>query len=270
MKPILYTAPMKSLFSLLILIVPLVSRAQSFSEFKGESRSIVQKLRSQGIKQVGNIDLDVLDKQISETKWGSVKDKFLVGSGEERSTSIYLVEQRAVIVNELALQTIDRSIYPQASLHEVLGANGYDDEKSKISLSLDQIAKDPSKKALFEKRLEKSINGLKTNKIYQNKSGGTSVGGGGDGTAIEFKKILLEIALENLSENSDQILDAVLDSDIEPNWNRDQFYDLKIQKFETSYRIDIPSILWVTLSANKLNGAERKADLVRAVYKQLF
>lgn len=247
-----------------------MSWAQSFPEFKSESRTIVQKLRSQGIQQVGNINLEVLDKKISETKWASVKDKFLIGSGEDRSTSVYLVEQKAVIVNELALQTIDRSIYPQASLHEALGANGYDDEKSQISLSLDQIAKDPSKKALFEKRLEKSIRGLKDNKIYQNKSGGMSVGGGGDGTAIEFKKILLDIAMEDSSENSNQILDAVLDSDIEPNWNRDQFYDLKIQKLETGYRIDIPSILWVTFSADKLNGMKHKVDLVRAVYNQIF
>ncbi|RYZ83704.1 MAG: hypothetical protein EOP06_19435, partial [Proteobacteria bacterium] len=135
---------MKSILYSLILILPLTSWADSFQEFKAESVSIVQSLLSQNITQVGNIDIAELEKKIAQTKWDSVKDKFLLGSGEQRSMSIYLVAENKIIVNELALKLMDKKLFPQASLHEVLGANGYDDEGSKISLSLDQIAKNPT------------------------------------------------------------------------------------------------------------------------------
>lgn len=245
---------MKVLCCFTLLMTSLLSRADSFSEFKAESRSIVQSLLRQGIKQVGNINLEVLDQQLSEIKWNSVKDKFLLGSVEQRSTSIYLTAEKTVIVNELSLELIDRDIYPQASLHEGFGALGYDDERSKLSLSFDQIAQDPSKKSLFEKHLQDVSTGLKENRIYESRSGGTSVGGGGDGTAIEFKKILLDIALRNFSEGRAPHLEAILDSDIEPNWSAQSMYDLKVQKQEKGFRIDIPSVLWVFYGKNQENG----------------
>jgi len=257
---------MKIFIYSLFFMIPILSWADTFSEFKNESHKIVQSLLEQGIKKVGKIDLEILDKQIATTNWQSVKDKFLLGSGEERSTSIYLVAQQTVIVNELALQLIDHSVYQQVSLHEALGANGYDDEKSKISLSLDQIAKDPSKKNFFEGKLTELRTDLSSNKIYQDRSGGTSVGGGGDGTAIEFKMILLNIALENQLEGSDSTIDAILESNIEPNWSPQSIHDLRVQKQEKGFRIDIPSVLW---TLNKTNN-KFKENFVRAVYNEVF
>ncbi|MBK7961066.1 MAG: hypothetical protein IPK04_07560 [Bdellovibrionales bacterium] len=177
---------------------------------------------------------------------------------------------KTVIVNELSLKLIDRSIFPQTSLHEALCANGYDDERSKISLSLDQIAKDPSRKYLFERVLQESITNLEGNRVYVSRSGGTSVGGGGDGTAIEFKKILLDIALENFSEGTAPHINTILDSDIEPNWSTQSIYDLKVQKQKDGFRIEIPSVLWILFGKNQINGRDLKLAAVRAVYNQVF
>ena len=261
---------MKKLLFLLIFTLPLFSQAQSLADFKGESRTITQSLLSQGIKRIGNIDIEVLDRQISETKWESVHDKFLIGSGEGRATSIYVVEQKTVIVNELALKLIDRSVYPQVSLHEAFGAQGYDDEKSNVSLALEQIARNPKNIVFFEKHLKNSVMGLKTNKVYQSKGGGTSVGGGGDGTAIEFKKILLDIALQDSSAVSDNVIASILNSDIEPNWHVEQMHDLKVQAQGESFRIDIPSVLWITYGFDQVHGPRHKVELARAVFNKLF
>ncbi len=172
-------------------------------------------------------------------------------------------------------------IFEKSIAENSLGLNGTDqdkllllnnDEKGDLSLSLEQIAEHPERKSLFEKHFDGATTRTKENKIYQNRDGGTSVGGGGDGTAIEFKKRMLDYAIELFQETPDklnEVIARILKSDIEPNWSYEDNI-LEIQRTGKSFRIVIPSVLWFTYEWNVLSGEKLEEDLVKAVFNETF
>lgn len=256
----------------MLFLVPFYSLASDFGAFKSSSIAIISTLQAQGINKVGDLDLNLLSQEISSTKWSSVKDKFLLGSGTSRTTSVYLVKEKHVIVNELSLNLMSQDTFPQASLHEVLGANGYDDEHYQISLSLYAISKNPKTSI---KAFENNLKNLKPrrtdNTIYKSVDGGTSVGGGGDGTTIEFKTLLLDALIQDPELSSEQNVLAIVNAEVEPDWTQSFQQPLKIGKSETGiYTIVLPSFSWVLLARVPNQSESFKSHLVQTALKHIF
>lgn len=243
------------------------SQDQAFIDYKASATKITDQLLAKGYQKIGPIDLAKLREEILATKWVAITDRFLLGSGEGRATGVYLTKERTTFTNLLALKLIVKEIYPQQSLHEVLGANGYEDENSQISLSMDQLANNPKANfAFFEKQIQAAKVGLTQNKVYASRGGsGTSVGGGGDGTCIEFRKRLLDAA-EIL--NDEAVLTKILLLKIEPDWNHENT-TLRWVKQNKETILVIPSVSWMTYGLYP-DGELMKIDLVYSVLKELI
>jgi hypothetical protein len=267
---------MKYALALTLLFTSVLAHADEFGDFATSSLTIVETLRSQGVHNIGSLNLDELSQKIATTKWSPVNDKYLLGSGTDRGTSIYLVDQDKVFVNTLALKNLPADVFPQAALHEALGANGYEDENSQASLALDQLSKSPKAgRRFFEKQVENLKPTVKENKIYktQSSAGGTSVGGGGDGTTIEFKRRLLQDVVDAFanSPNTDEnklnaILDQVLNMDVEPNWDFTRQTPPQIEKSpQGGLKLTIPSIYWVTYKSARETGENSKRQMLAPI-----
>ena len=241
---------------------------------------IVQKLQAQGVRKVGDFDVEQLAQQISSTKWQVVQGKFLIGSGKDRVTSIYLPESQQVIVNDLALQFIEPATVPLAALHEALGAHGYEDENYQLSLSLQQLSLGRRHGAdVFQNVLKESSSRKLQNKVYLSADGGTSVGGGGDGTALEFKSLLLETMLKalNSSQPSDlfnqKVLQLVLNAEVESDWvfkgNSPSAAQIDFTSENGRTVIRIPSVMWVMMSKTPEADLWKQTLVISALEKIL-
>jgi len=254
---------MKYLTLLSLLIISTLCQADDFEDFKSASTVIVSRLQAKGIHRVGDFDIDQLAIQISATRWSYLPVGFMAGSGEERSTSIYLKAKPQVVVSANGLQNANKSMYPLLALHECLGANGYPDENYQLALSLDALASPPiSARPIYEKLIQNStVRNLK-DKTYQIKAGGTSVGGGGDDTALEFKARLLQMA--------PTAAEQILSLDVEPSWDTDDMMKPPvISQVSGHTRIVISSVTWFYYSQMGSSGENFKTAMVRETLKQL-
>ncbi len=195
-----------------------------------------------------------------------------------RYMSIYsLCEVRFGLEDDkLALPLIDKSIFPVVALHEALCANGYDDERAQISLSLHMLSKGPSAgEDYFRAQLEKAVTGLTKNKEYKVLAdGGTSVGSGGDGTAIEFKARLLQLALDLPAIAKNEVLlhdtlERIMSADIEPSWEHNVELAVKFERQGSTFRIVIPSVHWFLFNVMRENGESKKYELVFATLEKI-
>jgi hypothetical protein len=232
-----------------ILLSTQIALSAGFEDFKKSSTTILESLRSQGMSQAGNLDLEKVIEKTHATKWQPFQQGFFGGSGKHRTTAIYLVEENTILVSEMALKILSPDVYPLAALHEALGAQGYADENYELTLSLDQLSKvTPNQRALFERRLKNLTPTVNHNKVYKHQDGGTSVGGGGDGFGIELKSIVLSEALrQNFSEDT---LDIIFATELEINWDS-QAPQVTASKKADSWLIEISGFYWFMLNAAK-------------------
>lgn len=255
---------MQFIFSIFFLLSFQKARADEFTDFKNSALEVVDSLRGQGNSQIGDLNLDSLAQEISTTNWSLEEKRAFLGSGEDRTLGIYLVSEKTVIVNTRSLKLLPRNVYAQASLHEALGAQGYYDENSEISLPLDIVSRFPHLNQYFVGRFKNMKLRRVKNEIYASgKGGGTSVGGGGDGPSIEFRTRLLEHLLsvpETISQNN---VDAILDVKIKPDWTPSAKNSLEIARpTGGDLIITLPSFNWAVFGSVPDFGEGYKHSLV--------
>lgn len=195
---------MNEFFRLLILALLALSFAAQAEVVRGSpneifrplSKKIPQAIIDQGIKKIGDLDVAKLIAKLDTVEWRTFDLGFLSGSGGKRQTSIYIVKDRMVVVNMLALQNlVEKPVrIDRWALHEALGALGYDDENYEITTALTFVS--PADKGLERVDLvERTLSNLQirtTDHVYDNVGGTTIIGGGGDAPIIELKTRLLE------------------------------------------------------------------------------
>ena len=170
--------------------------------FRPLSKHIVQKIVDSGTTQIGSVDLDKLLEDLDTVEWRTFDLGFLIGSSGERTTSIYYVEDRMVVVNWYALQNFTNSqvrLYGWA-LHEALGALGYPDDVYDLSIALSYVAAaapaprntEVANRAIQVERNLSNVSVSTTNRTFSTEGGSTIVGGGGDAALIDLKQRLIE------------------------------------------------------------------------------
>jgi hypothetical protein len=166
--------------------------------FRPLSKHLVEKVVAAGIHRSGRLDLRRLLRELDTVEW-SVQDLvFFAGSGGQRITSIYLVEERRVIVNLLSLQNLVGQPVPLYgwALHEGLGALGYSDENYELSIAIEYMAKNiaemPARERLVRPQFREMDARTNRNQHYESSGGTTVVGGGGDAPIIQLKSLLLD------------------------------------------------------------------------------
>lgn len=263
---------------MLLLAIAASSTAMASEQARGfaaGSATIIKDLRAQGLERVGKLELSKLQKEIESTRW-KTSSVFFAGSGEDRVTAINLPRERTVIVNEPSLNLISDEISEQVALHETLGANGYEDENYEKTLSLDLLRSEKTfgREAMRSQLNEMNKESLKAsqNRVYKNRRGGTSVGGGGDGTALEFKRRLLLLAQVELAQLSttakaEALFTFILRSEVEPNWNLDE--QRSEMAFDgTGLRLSIPSVFWFAWSQQP-SPSNEKETYVRDAFEKV-
>jgi hypothetical protein len=176
--------------------------------FKPISKVNLEKVINRGISKIGNLDLTNLYYELDSVEWRLCERGFLTGSGGIRTTSIYLVEQKMVVVNFFSLQNLMNKPVPLPgwALHEALGALGYNDENYEMSSAITFITENPELDNFtllsYVKENFLSVIQAKKNQMYVASGGSTVVGGGGDAVIIQLKQILLKRYLETMKVNN--------------------------------------------------------------------
>lgn len=202
--------------------------------FAEEGQRLLKEIIEHGTSTIGRLDLRELLSKSKSIVWRVRSHGTLNGSGENRQTAEHLIEERQVTVSQENLRIIPWRTRPLVSLHETWGALGIEDEAYQRTLGLfiyvylkDELL-DPRK---FPRGFRNAIAAqfdtieMRTqNPVYQLARGGTSVGSGGDGTALDFKIVLLlfghpitQIFPEQFTGNSLDLLIKILKARIEIN-----------------------------------------------------
>lgn len=195
----------KLILALTIVLYSFAVFAQGFTAsgtpdevFRPLSKILVQRVVDAGITRSGRLDLNRLLRELDTVNWGVQEYGFFGGSGGQRLTSIYLVEERLVIINLMSLQNMINKPVPMFAwaLHEGLGALGYPDENYEISVAIEFMSKNISeiqtRQELVRPQLQDMGRRSTRNRHYESSGGTTVVGGGGDAPIIELKSLLLE------------------------------------------------------------------------------
>ena len=154
-----------------------------------------------GLKNIEQLNLKKLLKELDQVNWQTNDYGFFAGSEGARTTSVYLVKDKTVIVNlQMLHNLIGKPVHLNNwALHEAMGALGYDDENYDLSSSIAFLANtkhDIQSSLDYVKNNFAVITKAKDDKVYALRGGSTVVGGGGDAVLIELKQRLLERYLE--------------------------------------------------------------------------
>lgn len=179
----------------------------------------VDDLLEAGIDRIGEVDLNVVRKRISEVHF---EIEYAAKMTQGRVGHRYNVETKTVIFSSEIFESNNQIETVAALLHEFLGAAGFIDEKSEITSSILaqwMLLKDPTSNSELKYRARSLSNELKLNgtirhenptTIWQKrdssglyfgpqgltsgalrKGGVTEGGGGGDPASIALKAVLL-------------------------------------------------------------------------------
>jgi hypothetical protein len=119
-----------------------IETPQTTAYLSGKSTELIDAILGSGrYVKIGELDLVALRKEMKTVKWRAYVGKpIVVGPGGSRSTAVYSVKQRLVVVSREEWFEMDEAIRQLISLHEGLGALGYRDEKYQITLSISLLA----------------------------------------------------------------------------------------------------------------------------------
>lgn len=119
-----------------------IETPQTTAYLSGKSTELIDAILGSGrYIKIGELDLVALRKEMKTVKWRAYVGKpIVVGPGGARSTAVYSVKQRLVVVSREEWFEMDEAIRQLISLHEGLGALGYRDEKYQITLSISLLA----------------------------------------------------------------------------------------------------------------------------------
>ncbi len=192
--------------------------AEFKSSMQNYAASIPNDLLKKGTTQIGDLNLKKLVEEIKTVDFEIFENGFLAGSGKKRSSSIYFVEQKKVIINSLALKFLAQEFFGPLALHEALGALGYYDENYEISLGLFLLLMPDNlglKEILVQSSLFKDLKRRTSEPLYAN-GGATSIGGGGDGLTMEAKTgWLIQTLAKTSSSRRSEVVHHILRSTVE-------------------------------------------------------
>lgn len=147
---------------------------------KSHSTVIINRLIERGYRSLKGLDLLNLKQQMAQINWKSevpnpeARPKFM----GHRTSAYYRKDEQSVTVfmenEELHTGTLDL-----LALHEGLGALGYKDENGQTSMILYLLSEERDLSVLEKSMLERALSFVG--------GSGTSVGGGGDLTALTIK-----------------------------------------------------------------------------------
>ncbi|HPI39576.1 MAG TPA: hypothetical protein PLJ21_02150 [Pseudobdellovibrionaceae bacterium] len=181
------------------------AKDQTFVDFfSSQSLVIPETLKKNNVDKIEDLKIDGLINEIKSVFWRANHGSFLLGSGETRTSAIYFIKDKTVVVNSLRSQFEPKLTLPISALHEALGALGYKDENYEMSilLYLNTLSQAEQGRFLPKNFVSKNNKVYFSNiiKRYENttyqmaKGGGTSVGGGGDGLSVQIKLTALLFA----------------------------------------------------------------------------
>lgn len=219
-----------------------IESPQTTAYLSSKATQIIDVIISSGrYSKLGDLDLVALRKEILTVKWRAYIGKsFSIGNKGARSSAVYSVERRLVVVSREEWFTMDEAIRMEIALHEALGALGYRDEKYQITTCLTLLASlifSEENKYLVESQIIASkLSSLwsvaiashsimeipKTDKSPVMLAGGISLtGGGGDEFGITMKYLALITLTTRWSQADvkhiqfENVFSAILDADIE-------------------------------------------------------
>lgn len=190
---------------------------------------------------IGGFNLTELRRQIQTVKWRAyVGPQFMVGPTGARSTAVYSVKNRMVVVSRQEWFGIDDAIRGQIAFHEALGALGYRDEKYQITVAMTLLStlifSNENPNSLDTRILRDNLNSLlpmalasaplndiqTTDQTPTYFAGGISLtGGGGDEYSITIKYMALIALTKRWSLHRPKtvtlrhVFTAILESDLE-------------------------------------------------------
>jgi hypothetical protein len=171
-------------------------------------QTILTLLRQAGVDRVGAFRLDEFERRALRIRWHSINGQpDSVNSGERASA--YFRKNEVFISRDLPSYAL--AALPHLELHEALGATGYDDRNYALSSTLVKLAGLNSSAEISEvlKQLEASPR--------MRFAGGSSVVGGGDLTALQFKQnVLSRIASQGGYWKTAQFSSLYLQINFEP------------------------------------------------------
>ncbi|MDO9181205.1 MAG: hypothetical protein Q7U04_02295 [Bacteriovorax sp.] len=161
------------------------------------SKQFVETLLDRGIIKIGKLDLEKLLSELDEVQWRFMEEGFLMGSGGVRFTGIYIVKNKMVVINIPGLELLQKKPVPLTpwTLHEAMGALGYEDENYELSSVISFVAQTDEDTPIpvdFVKNKFSKIDRRQSDRTYLLAGGATVIGGGGDAVLVQLKQLLLK------------------------------------------------------------------------------
>ncbi len=190
-----------SLIKLSLLSFIVASTSYAKVEVGIHATVVLNDLAKLGIKKVGELDLAQLQKDADEVQWEfSVYRPPQEVAGSRRS-AFYVPDERKVIVS-ITGSPVSAESLELLELHETLGVLGYRDHTYAQSSALNILRKAPS--SSLRKNLVDTYGKTIFSKENLMVAGGSSVGGGGDITAIIIKnRVIDEVMTSNITVDPD-------------------------------------------------------------------
>lgn len=245
--------------------------------FASQAAVIPAELLRQNKTKIGELDIVQLSEEMKQVQWFENQGSFLAGSGESRFGAMYFVKEKKIIINSARAQYEPSHTMPVAALHEALGALGYLDENYEVSttLYLNSLSSTEQKNIFSVPFIEKQNKKLKTlerrksDAVYKNSGGGTSVGGGGDGISVQVKIYSLMFAQPICTQfnlSCVDILEKLMAAQIEINTDVHSSSPILDQRNDSRV-FRIPMIHWLNGSM-ATRGTALSTDQIR-ILKEL-
>jgi hypothetical protein len=213
-------------------------------------RPAIETLIGQGVTQIGDFDLREFQEKAHKIRWATfsgTSDLNLDLVGNRRS-AFFKTKTMEVRVSDHLPTGLKESL-PLLELHEALGATGYNDQNYSLSTALQflsQLPKDSRRNQIIYS-YDKEIFG----NAHMNSSGdqgsGTSVGGGGDLTAIAVKYAVLKSVVKKYRNVSIAFLSQYPLIGFEPFYEKNQQFVALRYHTRPGYElisVYVPALTW--------------------------
>ena len=210
---------MKPLFALILILTAALSAraALSVEEASLSWRQIITELQAKGINQVGEFNLTQFVRESESVSWQKNENFPPEEITGNRRSAYYDPKNKKVYMSEVPQSFLEKQV-PLLSLHETLGALGYDDINYSLStaLSLLNQMNDPAERKFFAETYGRSLFNAKSFKV----AGTSSVSGGGDLFALHMKSEVLESLMKEPENFGPDLREAFPEIAFEPIYSR--------------------------------------------------
>ena len=178
--------------------------AFAYGEIGSNWLNVIQSLEKRGITQVGSFNVASFKRKAAGIRWAAMDSAPPAIVAGARQSAVYYKQKKMIFVNEGLFAFDNKSSLPQLELHELLGVTGYDDSNYQSSLALLEISLAPSRAEAERLRDVYAASIFNSQEImarnapedvpsaFRPGGSGTSIGGGGDLTAIAVKAAVLK------------------------------------------------------------------------------